>query len=169
MNPTDPLAQLKDIHTPDPVAWWPLALGWWVVIFIGVVLLIALILWALKRKRQRRYVTQAQTELQALANSKLNTNEFIAAVNGILKRVALHRNRNYKIGTLSGQAWLAYLDQSLAKNSTAFREGCGRALGEAAYQPSPEVDHKAVTALAKRWISQHKIKNNVTPQEHAHV
>ena len=30
----DPLAQLRDIHLPEPILWWPLAPGWWVLIVL---------------------------------------------------------------------------------------------------------------------------------------
>ncbi|MBL4711699.1 MAG: DUF4381 domain-containing protein [Gammaproteobacteria bacterium] len=34
---------LKDIHLPEPILWWPLAPGWWMVIallFVAVGLLV---------------------------------------------------------------------------------------------------------------------------------
>ena len=42
------LQQLRDVHVPDSVSWWPLAIGWWVI--IGLVALIALLLLALPPK-----------------------------------------------------------------------------------------------------------------------
>jgi hypothetical protein len=36
MNPTDPLAQLRDIHLPEAVSWWPLAIGWWLVAIVCI-------------------------------------------------------------------------------------------------------------------------------------
>jgi hypothetical protein len=168
MNPNDPLAQLKDIHLPDPVGWWPLAPGWWVLMAIVLTLFTAIVVWAIKRQRQRRYLQQACAELQALARSKLTAGEFIAAVNAILKRVALQRHCDTQsvqpVGTLSGHSWLSYLDQTLAKNSTAFRQGAGRALGESAYRPNPDVEQQAVLALAKRWVKQHRKALNVQAQ-----
>ena len=40
MNTPDPLAQLRDIHLPEPVSWWPPALGWWLVAMTVMTLLI---------------------------------------------------------------------------------------------------------------------------------
>ena len=32
MMQADSLAQLRDIQLPEPISWWPLAPGWWVLI-----------------------------------------------------------------------------------------------------------------------------------------
>ncbi|WP_156497551.1 DUF4381 domain-containing protein, partial [Oleiphilus sp. HI0043] len=37
MNPSSPLDQLKDIHPPVDITWWPLAFGWWALIVISVI------------------------------------------------------------------------------------------------------------------------------------
>ena len=37
----DPLSELRDIHLPDPVSWWPPAPGWWIAVGIGFGLLAA--------------------------------------------------------------------------------------------------------------------------------
>ena len=46
MNPAainaNPLDQLRDIHLPEPISWWPLAPGWWLLIIIAL----ALMVWA---------------------------------------------------------------------------------------------------------------------------
>lgn len=47
-NPT--LEQLRDIHLPEAVHWWPPAPGWWIV----TTLVLALLIW-LGRYLQRRY------------------------------------------------------------------------------------------------------------------
>lgn len=41
MANTDPLAQLKDIHLPTPIGWWPLAPGWYIL--MGLILFLVII------------------------------------------------------------------------------------------------------------------------------
>ena len=52
----DPLQELRDVHLPDPISWWPPAFGWWMVI-VGLVIAGGLVVWAMayrKRTRPRR-------------------------------------------------------------------------------------------------------------------
>ena len=177
MNPTDPLAQLKDIHTPDPVSWWPLAPGWWAIIAASVILLALLAYWLKKRQNARRYRVQAAAELHALRKAQLSNSHFIERVNAILKRVAIQSDKTHKPGHLSGYAWLEYLDQTFTKSSNEFCEGAGQALGDAAYQANPELEQQAVLNLARRWVKQQKPVasknrkkvNNTTQKERADV
>ena len=37
----DPLAQLRDIHLPGPVESWPPAIGWWILLAIILLLVLA--------------------------------------------------------------------------------------------------------------------------------
>ena len=30
-NAPDPLQDLRDVHMPDPISWWPPAFGWWMI------------------------------------------------------------------------------------------------------------------------------------------
>jgi|SRR5690554_2746671 len=162
MNPDDLLAQLNDIHSPDPVSWWPLAPGWWVLLALCLALLGGAFVWFIKRHKRRRYLKQAQDQLQELLRAELSAADFIEAINSTLKRVVLQHSADLRVGTLSGQAWLEYLDQALPHKRALFAGGAGQALGEIAYQPNPEVDRQALVALTIRWVRCHNINPSLT-------
>ena len=42
---------LRDLHLPEPVGWWPLAPGWWVILVI-VATALGYVLWRLYRRWQ---------------------------------------------------------------------------------------------------------------------
>ena len=52
MPAPNPLDQLADIHLPDPVSWWPLAPGWWMLLGLAVSIFIAVALLVAARKRK---------------------------------------------------------------------------------------------------------------------
>ena len=60
----DPLAQLRDIHLPDGVAWWPPAPGWWLLLLLLAV--IGALIWRYRQQqaRKRRYRVLALQELE---------------------------------------------------------------------------------------------------------
>ena len=43
---SDPLAELRGYHPPDPVSWWPPAPGWWLLALLILGLLTWVTVWA---------------------------------------------------------------------------------------------------------------------------
>ena len=41
--------QLRDIHLPEAVSWWPLAIGWWVLGFLAIIAIAVLAYIVLRR------------------------------------------------------------------------------------------------------------------------
>ena len=71
----DPLAQLRDIHLPEPILWWPLAPGWWVLIVLCLAFAIWFISKAVQRWRANLYRRQALQKLTLLNNELSFTND----------------------------------------------------------------------------------------------
>jgi len=144
------LSRLHDIIELPPVAWWPPAPGWDVV---GVLLLV-LFLWSMWHWavwwRRNAYRREALRLLKALPVEAAG----LPQLDELLKRVALSAYPREQVASLSGVAWLEFLDRTA--NSKEFVEGAGRVLGEAAYvsEKSP-ADVPAVMAVAENWIRQH--------------
>lgn len=166
MNPQDPLAQLKDIHLPEPVGWWPLAWGWWLLIALLLMVIGALLWRAHVRRRRQRYRREALALLEhAYRDYQRNSpdpstrRQYLQQVSQLLRRTALSAlpdAREADLAALSGQQWLRFLDLS-ASLTPAFTEGPGHILADGPYQPDPEVDVEALHRLAQQWIRAHRL------------
>lgn len=155
MNP-DPLAQLRDIHLPDGSPWWPLAPGWWSLLLL-VLLALAVLAWRHhQRKLARRYRDVALRELERLlADYRVHGSfqDFAPAVSELLKRVALQAYPALAAGSLSGEAWIAFLAARLP--SAAGIQAPPAALGEALYQRRIHGNAAELYAFAAAWIEHH--------------
>jgi len=146
------LSQLRDIHLPAPISWWPPAPGWWMLLAL---LLITIMLgyWLLRRRRQSAWRRQALSELQQLRDSDAAT--MVAQLSVLLRRVAISRYPQAEVASLTGEAWLAFLDSSLDDGSP-FQSGPGRVLLIGPYAAAVDIDTPALLALAERWITRVK-------------
>jgi cbb3-type cytochrome oxidase subunit 3 len=169
MNPD--LSQLRDIHLPAPISWWPPAIGWWLLLLLLIVL-IAMAYWFYRRRHKQQWRRDALTELQHLQQQQLSTKELVTALSMLLRRVAITCFPREEAASLTGEKWLAFLDQTLdAKRSTKLPlpfggegggEGVnkeisfqkyGRVLITAPYSATVDADAKELCALCERWIT----------------
>ena len=153
----NPLDQLADIHLPDPVSIWPLALGWWLLLaLILIALTIALLLRA--RHQRNAYRRQALAELEqsyAQLTRHQSTSQYLQELNALLKRVALSCYGKGFNSSLKGQAWLQWLDASCSKLPGRFSQLGAHLLVDGLYQKNPQGDIAALHQLALTWVRKH--------------
>ncbi len=158
MNGTDPLAQLRDIHTPVSVDWWPLAPGWWLLLLLTLALLIVACMWVLRRYRANAYRRAARAELaQYFHNWQQNGDGlvYLQSANSILKRAAMLRYRDSAVQGLSGTAWCEFLDrQWVGSQDTGFGNS---PFVSALYSDAALLaDINTLHTLADRWLHEHQ-------------
>lgn len=155
MNPDSAnlLAQLRDIHAAPDVSWWPPAPGWWLLALLALMVLLWLVRRALaerRRRLRRRRLLEHLDRLQETTDPAGQPQAWLAAVNALLKLVALQAFPGQQVARLEGHAWTSFL----ADTGLAGEEALA-ALGDDLYRPRPEVDVAAVSAAARNWIEHH--------------
>ena len=105
----NPLSQLEDIVTPEPVAWWPLAWGWYILIVLVLLGLTVLIVFLVKRHRHLKAKRAALVMLKQL-HDEPHPQRTIKQINEILKRAALAYAPRDSVAMMSGEQWIATLN-----------------------------------------------------------
>lgn len=139
-----PQAELRDIHLPDTVSWFPPAIGWWLVLALVIALITGLR--ALYVKQQARKATAPvnwrpalQEELamiqQQYVNSQ-NQQQLAIELSQLLRKTVVKENPQQanQLAGLTGPAWLAALDQHFGYG-TVFSQSA-IALTQAPYNPN---------------------------------
>lgn len=156
MNPD--LSQLRDIHLPAPISWWPPAPGWWLLAVLVVAILFGL--YFLYRRRQRNNwrrsalaeLTRLRQQYQAQASSPQIV---VSELSVLLRRVAISCFPQDEVAMLSGDKWLAFLDRGMGEGS-AFQSEQGRLLAVAPYVADaniPPATLLALFTLCENWIA----------------
>jgi hypothetical protein len=160
MQGQDPLAQLRDIHLPDPVGFWPLAPGWWLLSLLIILAVIAIGYYLRKRFIRNRYRRQALAHFNNLKLQQLSPQEQLQQINYLLKQTAQAAHSEIDVANLSGKKWLGFLDQS--GNTSDFSNGVGQVLEEGPYKPTTtDFNSSELLTLTQRWIKQHRmVKGN---------
>lgn len=158
MAQSDPLAQLRDIHLPDPVGWWPMAPGWWMLIAISIAVLTVLLWWLWRRIVAARAKKEALRLLKLYEQQSLeemNSARICARVSELLRRVALAYFPREHVAALHGQEWIDFLNKhSRNINFTAVQN----LLLERAYQAQSQDNLKPLFTRARRWIQQRRLR-----------
>ncbi|MGH8353830.1 MAG: DUF4381 domain-containing protein [Pseudomonas sp.] len=159
------LDKLEPLIAPAPLAWWPPAPGWWLLAALLPLLLWGL--WWLRRylplRRRREPPEQPLDPLRQAALAELAqlrkpydgpAEIWLQQLNGLLKRLCRIHYPESRSHTLSGRAWLAFLDNRCpAAGLTRWM-----ILVEGAYRSECKLDDKAITGLNQAveiWIRKH--------------
>ncbi|WP_439134457.1 DUF4381 domain-containing protein [Pseudomaricurvus sp.] len=161
----DPLAGLRDIHTPAEISSFPIAPGWWIL--AALVLASLIVGWLiLQRKRQQQLYRKEALALleQAVDNSSNDDSQRLQNINNLLKRVALAAYPSASVASIHGQEWSDFLLRS-APNVPQPSE-LPDILSSGLYaSPSQQSQHAdTFYQYARNWIKQH-VKASKLPQQ----
>lgn len=150
MNAIPDQLPLRDIHLPDPVSWFPPAIGWWLVLLL--VLLVFFLLWLLIRILKKPVLNkQAVMEIEAVIESynlHRNTMTFLQALSAALKRIGMSYFSRNQVAGLSGVRWIHQLNSLVSKNR--LTETQVELLAVVPYQKSPIIVDEQIQALIEQ-------------------
>ena len=177
--------QLRDIHLPEPVSWWPIAPGWWLAL-AAILLSIALLILAKKIYRSRQLKRDIHAELENIKqtfNKTGNNLQLARTLSTLLRRASISyypvqnselqsnqaaRHKANNIAGLTGKDWLIWLDNSNKKTPQKykFQSELGEILLNAPYLPEDSdfsFDAQSLIHLCESWLlSSHKAKSKNT-------
>lgn len=148
---------LRDIHIPASIDWWPPAPGWWIL--AGLILaMVILTTWWYRRWRARyvqRAAKQALAEIRQAYAQHHDGQVLVQQLSTLLRRACLSTYARDEVAGLTGEAWLAFLDQGLAKQKKLkhrFSDDVGRVLTSAPYQRAGKINGEVLLTLCDYWI-----------------
>lgn len=159
MQPVDPLAQLHDILLPQPVDWWPLAWGWWLLlaaILLGVGAALFFYRRNTRRERYRKQAAGVLNEIFGRYRTDGDSATLLQQLNLLLRRTALTAHPDRFPVNIKGPDWLLWLDNHCPETQRGFSQGPGQALLEGPYQARPVIDGENIYRLAHVWIEKHR-------------
>ena len=112
----DDALPLRDLQLPETVGWWPLAPGWWVLVALLIVGFVYLA-WRWSRawrfNAPRRYALRELARLEAAYLEHRNPVTLGKQLSELLRRGMLAYAPRADVAGLTGDAWLAWLDQGM--------------------------------------------------------
>ena len=154
MSVENPLVNLKDIHLPPPVSFWPPAPGLWILAVLLITSLFFGGVWFFRRYKKRKPKTEALRILKDLQILHQNSQDEVASLrnlSNLLRRTALTFYDNDEVASLQGSSWLEFLDKT--GKTKEFSQGAGKVLGYEVFQQKVNPDMNALFPLVKKWIS----------------
>jgi hypothetical protein len=146
---TAPLDKLHDFYQPPPPAWTPQTIGWYVVFAVIALLAMWMTIHSLRRWLGNRYRREALRELALLQPEQFST---------LLKRTALSAWPREKVASLSGDAWLNFLNKTAG--DSIFQRNPGSRIEEVSLRPVTLSgnDEQELRRLTAEWIRRHRVQ-----------
>jgi len=147
------IADLRDYLLPDPIPLQPLASWAWVTLAIVTLALIALATAVWLRYRRNAYRRAGMALLDAGHLRSQTAAGSLAAINLILKRVAIAAYGRRTVASLYGREWVAFLRESAP--TVTLPSSVSTSLTNSDETLPSEGDHDRGLTFAREWIKRH--------------
>lgn len=155
------ISSLEPIITPEPVSFWPPAPGWYILAALVLSLLMYVIFRAIKQYQKNEYRRLALKELASIS-LPVNSEQFVEAIttlNVLMKRTALAGFPRERVASLSGMAWLIFLEATYPSGN--FKQPPGKLLAEIGYVSEKyhklqNQDWQELIYICEKWIKHHR-------------
>jgi Domain of unknown function (DUF4381) len=145
------LEQLRDIHLPPGISWWPLAPGWWALAGVVAIAAIATVVTAHIRRRTVRY--RALGELDALRRDEgLGIEAIAERIEVLLKRTVVQKDATKALVVEHSDRWADRLTQEPGGMSAEIARFIALAPYAGATLAETAPDRAAIFLAADRWI-----------------
>lgn len=145
------LEQLKDIHPPAPIGFWPPAYGWWILLALGLAAIGYLIYigYCRYKKRQQRKQWQQQLLRQKTQwqQQQLTSTAALQQCNQLLKAIAIGPLGYSEAAALHGEQWLIFLSGTTKQAQEPLQP-----LACHLYQKQNIEDLSSVFDAAEHWL-----------------
>lgn len=157
MNPQASQLQLRDIHLPDAVSWWPPAPGYWLLLALLMISLMSF--WLMRKRYRQRAVKRAALKQLTLIKQNFrqnhDTQQLVSQLSALLRRAAISTFPRANCAALTGQQWLQWLDTGLKNQPLNFNSSAGQLLVSAPYQKTIASEQtEELLKLCQQWLSQ---------------
>ena len=155
LNPQ--VLDLRDIHLPEAISWWPVAPGWW-IIAAGILILLFIIFISRKIYINRQLKRDISSEINIIKQQfeqTQNKSELARSLSILLRRASISYYPAENIAGLTGENWLALLDQDSLDKGAGFQSETGKLLITAPYQSEQSLadfDAQSLIQLCESWL-----------------
>lgn len=143
---------LRDIHLPDAISWWPPAIGWWILLAI----IIAAIILLPKLYRRVTYTplnkVANHTFNKIVADYKENNNDstFVIETSQFLRQTAMSYCGREETAQLTGEKWVQALNKMTEQDY--FNDEIKQTLVNAPYQKSININAEQLISVVQSWL-----------------
>ena len=164
MSGTTPTSlELRDIHLPEPISWWPPAPGWWIL--FGLILLIVVTVFLFRQYQKKQALNkQVSTEFEIICNQyekEKNPTALVQSLSILLRRACISFYPRSEAASLTGDAWLHFLDDT--GEDKKFTSEHGKLIASAPYlsdKTELEFDAEKLIQLCENWLQAQPNKNH---------
>ena len=143
---------LHDIHLPEEINLLSFSIGWWFLLIV-IIIFFYFCLWTYKKMSQKTILKTAKNNLLKLKkNEQLSPHQKIKHLSTLIRHVAISANSRTDCASLTGEAWLDYLDSFV--NKKIFNSSLGQRLIYAPYQKEllTNVEIDDLVLLTEEWL-----------------